>query len=227
MSLVPTGRDKKKATNVDNTARRTWDKDEYRQKAEEREAEEKEKEESAFDARKRKRVDRDPLHQGLIVARSNLQQRDFQIDLAAKLGKTQVVGLNTPLNQQAGYYCGVCDCVLRDSQSYLDHINGKWHNRALGMNMKVERSTVDQVKQRLEMHKTKKNTRDSDDYLPDGVDRRILEAQEAEEREREERKERKKEKKREKGREAEEEAAADADPDMMALMGFGGFGGGK
>jgi hypothetical protein len=36
----------------------------------------------------------------------------------------QVIGLNTPLSQQAGYYCSVCDCVLRDSQSYLDHING-------------------------------------------------------------------------------------------------------
>lgn len=56
------------------------------------------------------------------------------------------MGLNTPLSQQAGYYCGVCDCVLRDSQSYLDHINGKYHNRALGMNMVVERSTVDQVR---------------------------------------------------------------------------------
>lgn len=31
-----------------------------------------------------------------------------------------------PLSQQAGYYCNVCDCVLRDSQSYLDHINGGW-----------------------------------------------------------------------------------------------------
>ena len=39
----------------------------------------------------------------------------------------------------------MCECVLRDSQSYLDHINGKYHNRALGMNMVVERSTADQV----------------------------------------------------------------------------------
>lgn len=46
---------------------------------------------------------------------------------------------------QAGYFCSVCDCVLRDSQSYLDHINGKYHNRALGMSMVVERSTADDV----------------------------------------------------------------------------------
>ena len=46
---------------------------------------------------------------------------------------------------QAGYYCSVCDCILRDSMSYLDHINGKYHNRALGMTMRVERSNADQV----------------------------------------------------------------------------------
>ena len=49
------------------------------------------------------------------------------------------------LHLQAGYYCSVCDCILRDSASYLDHINGKYHNRALGMSMRVERSTADQV----------------------------------------------------------------------------------
>lgn len=59
--------------------------------------------------------------------------------------RLQVVGMNMPLNQQAGYFCSVCDCILRDSQSYLDHINGKWHNRALGMTMRVEKSTVEQV----------------------------------------------------------------------------------
>lgn len=57
----------------------------------------------------------------------------------------QVIGLNTPLSQQAGYFCSVCNCVLRDSQSYLDHVNGKYHQRALGMNMNVEKSSLEQV----------------------------------------------------------------------------------
>lgn len=134
-----------KAAGVDNTARRTWDKDEFSEKAAKREKEAAEDEESALAIKKRKRLERDPLHQGLIVARSNLQARDYQVNLTERLGKTQVIGLNTPLNQQAGYYCTACDCVLRDSQSYLDHINGKYHNRALGMSMKVEKSTVEQV----------------------------------------------------------------------------------
>lgn len=86
MSLVP----KKPAAGVDNTARRTWDKEEFRQKADDREKSEKKNEDSAYDAKKRKRMERDPLHQGLIVARSNLQGREYQLDLAARLGKTQV-----------------------------------------------------------------------------------------------------------------------------------------
>ncbi len=67
----------------------------------------------------------------------------------------------------------MCDCILRDSQSYLDHINGKWHNRALGMTMRVEKSTVDQVRKKLEEVKERKQQRDDDDYLPEGLDRQV------------------------------------------------------
>lgn len=45
-------------------------------------------------------AERDPLHQGLIVQRAQLKSRDFQLDLTSRLGKTQVITLNTPLNQQ-------------------------------------------------------------------------------------------------------------------------------
>lgn len=215
--------EKKKAAGVDNTARRTWDREEFAEKAAKRDAEADADEESAYAIKKRKRLERDPLHQGLIVARSNLQKRDYEINLTDRLNKTQVIGLNTPLNQQAGYYCSVCDCVLRDSQSYLDHINGKFHNRALGMSMRVEKASVEQVKNRLEMHKAKQAEVRPDDYLPDGIDRRLAEREAAEERAKQERKERKKEAKRA-AQQADEE---EVDDDMMALMGFGGFGGSK
>ncbi|KXZ54692.1 hypothetical protein GPECTOR_4g760 [Gonium pectorale] len=220
----------KRAAGVDNTARRTWDKEEYRQKAEEKEKAAKgkggdddgEQEESAAEIRRRKRLERDPLHQGLIVERSNLRQRDYQIDLTSRLGKTQVVGFNTPLNQQAGWFCNVCNCVLRDSQSYLDHINGKWHNRALGMNMKVERSTLEQVKNKFDELKSRKSP-PPDEYVPDGFDA----AASAEAKEREEKREKRRRKAAEAaggGGAAGGEEGGEMDPDMMALMGFGGFG---
>jgi U4/U6.U5 tri-snRNP component SNU23 len=215
---------KKTASGVDNTARRQWDKEEFAAKAAEREKQqqaESDDEETLLDIKKRKRKERDPLHQGLIVQRSELKGRNYQLDLASRIGKTQVIGLNTPLNQQAGYYCNVCDCVLRDSQSYLDHINGKWHNRALGMSMRVEKSSLEQVKNRLSQHKNKQQQGSKpEDYLPDGIDKRLIEAEEEEEqRAKEERRERKK-----RDREEPQEEDDGMDPEMRALMGFGGFG---
>ncbi|KAK9818623.1 hypothetical protein WJX74_003663 [Apatococcus lobatus] len=209
---------------VDNTSRRTWDTEEFEKKAKARAAQdEHDDEESALDAKRRRRWERDPLHQGLIVERANLKQREFQLDLTSRLNKSQVVTHNTPLSQQAGYYCSVCDCILRDSQSYLDHINGKWHNRALGMSMRVERSNADQVRKRFDALKHNKYSSEPSDYVADGFDKRVLEQQEEEERRREEKRERK----RKKHRDEEDEAEEPADPDMALAMGFAGFGGTK
>jgi hypothetical protein len=80
----------KRAAGVDNTARRTWDKEEFAEKAAEREAKADKSAETAQDIKKRKRLERDPLHQGLIVERSTLKHREYQLDLASRLGKSQV-----------------------------------------------------------------------------------------------------------------------------------------
>ena len=45
-------------------------------------------------------AERDPLHQGIIVERAQLKQRDFSLDLTSRLGKSQVITSTTPLNQQ-------------------------------------------------------------------------------------------------------------------------------
>lgn len=45
-------------------------------------------------------LERDPLHQGKIVERAKLTQRNFELDLTSRLGKSQVVTNSTPLNQQ-------------------------------------------------------------------------------------------------------------------------------
>lgn len=82
-----------------------------------------------------------------------------------------------------------------------------------------------QVKARLQLHKEKASTSNPEDYLPDGIDRRLAEAEAAEERERAERKRAKKEAKR--AAEGGGEEAEGGDPDMMAMMGFGGFGSSK
>eukprot|EP01025_Chloroclados_australasicus_P026981 TRINITY_DN2677_c1_g1_i2.p1 TRINITY_DN2677_c1_g1~~TRINITY_DN2677_c1_g1_i2.p1 ORF type:complete len:259 (-),score=32.58 TRINITY_DN2677_c1_g1_i2:718-1419(-) len=184
---------------------------------------------SAQEAKRRRRLDRDPLHQGLIEERKLLINRDYDLDLQSKVGKSQIITAVTPLNQQAGFYCSVCDCILRDSQSYLDHINGKWHNRALGMSMKTERVSVDKVKKRLEHHRRKRNENGTEDYLPDGFNT-IKEDEEN----RKERKRLKKDSKYSDGDQNEKEDNKDQEKDdlddqgedeMLASIGFGNFGG--
>ncbi|KAG8363885.1 hypothetical protein BUALT_Bualt19G0069000 [Buddleja alternifolia] len=198
---------------VDNTFRKKFDREEYLQRARERE----EKAEARNKSKCKKYVIIDLSEsRGPPVQRKPLKHRDYEVDLESRLGKTQVVTPIAPLSQQAGYFCSVCECVVKDSANYLDHINGKKHQRALGMSMRSERATLEQVQQRFEVLKKRKDT---GGFTEQDFDERILKQQQEEEERKRQRREKKKEKKKEK--EAEEEP--EMDPDVAAMMGFGGF----
>jgi len=246
-------RDSRDGVNRPDNHRRKWDRDEFEKKAKQRDDEEKEKRRDyaknmndAAMARATARAasgkyesddddwdaldeDWEGIHKKSSlpsrkkdeppVKRKTLSQRDYKVDLDSKLGKSSVITKNTPSSQSGGYYCNVCDCVVKDSINFLDHINGKKHQRNLGMSMRIERSSVDQVKARFALNKKKLEEKKKEYDL----EQRTTELREEEEKLREYRREKKKEKK----RKIDDDQSGGMDPDMMAMMGFGGFGGSK
>ncbi|GLG93180.1 hypothetical protein R5R35_012725 [Gryllus longicercus] len=187
--------------------RRKWDRDEYERLAATRIQEELEAQEKA----KQKQPP---------VKRELLRQRDYRVDLESKLGKSVVITKNTPSSQTGGYYCNVCDCVVKDSINFLDHINGKKHQRNLGMSMRVERSSLDQVKKRFEVNK-KKLEEKKKDY---DIEQRMKELREEEEKLKEYRKEKRKERKRKLEDDPEPQ---EQESELASIMGFSGFGSSK
>ena len=206
---------------TDNTARRKWDKDEYAARAKERGRLEDEKE-------KGKNIRPPP---GAIIERKtlNLQsiiQRDYKKELEARVGTKTIVNLDT--GEGLGFKCQETGVILRDSIAYLDHINGKKQQKALGMSMRVERSTVEQVRGAFDRVKRKKE--EDEKESAEDFAKRVKAAEEDEEELKARRVEKKKAKKEAKRLEEEKakaqtEAEFGLDPDMAAMMGFSGFGG--
>ncbi|BET00314.1 zinc finger [Nesidiocoris tenuis] len=189
--------------------RRKWDAEEYERLASERLQAELEAQEKA-------------QAKGPPIKRDFLRQREYKVDLDSKLGKSVVITKNTPSSQTGGYYCNVCDCIVKDSINFLDHINGKKHQRNLGMSMRVERSSLDQVKKRFEINKKKLEEKKRDYDL----EQRMKEIQEEEDKLKEYRRERKKEKKR-KLDDLDEPSTGEMPSELASIMGFSGFGGAK
>ncbi|EEB11449.1 zinc finger protein matrin type, putative [Pediculus humanus corporis] len=190
--------------------RRKWDRDHYIRLAAERLREELEKEEKGKDKH-------------MPVKRELLKQRDYRVDLESKLGKSVVITKSTPSSQSGGYYCNACDCVVKDSINFLDHINGKKHQRNLGMSMRVERSSLDQVKKRFELNKKKLEEKEKD-Y---DIESRVKELKEEEDKLKEYRKEQKRAKKRLHSEISKEDGESGAQDELSAIMGFSGFGSSK
>eukprot|EP00930_Biecheleria_cincta_P064795 TRINITY_DN5045_c0_g2_i2.p1 TRINITY_DN5045_c0_g2~~TRINITY_DN5045_c0_g2_i2.p1 ORF type:complete len:239 (+),score=67.96 TRINITY_DN5045_c0_g2_i2:81-797(+) len=135
--------------------------------------------------------------------RTYLKGRTVDLELDKTLGQSKVVTAHTIKPLQGGYWCSVCECLIKDSASYLEHVNGRRHNRNLGMNMKVEKIGIERVREKL-------NGMRKESEVPTEPEDIVARLQKIEE-EQEEKKRRKKEKKRKKkgGGDADEEKGGD------------------
>jgi U4/U6.U5 tri-snRNP component SNU23 len=226
-----------KAAKDGNNFRREWDKAEFEARAKARlDAE------LALEAEREAGVSAPQP----IVQRAPLQRRTEDLQLAKFVGaRTVISGADMLSGQYAGsYYCQVCECSLRDSANYLAHINGKKHNRMLGMSMRAERSTLGEVKARLEAHKPDVSEKD---LPPEEKAQRFLEKFDERVRAREEEARQAAAEERRLKRVRRDEPATssgagaagtetgnavdwvadESEADMAAMMGFGGFGSSK
>ncbi|KAL7753783.1 U4/U6.U5 snRNP associated protein [Sorochytrium milnesiophthora] len=125
-----------------------------------------------------------------------LEARTAKVNFDATVGKTQLVTAGAGRSAQAGFWCTVCNVVLKDSVSYIDHINSRVHLKQLGVEMRVKKSTAGDVQARLEALKRKKEQKEVDyDF-----NSRVAAAQEDEARERRQKREKRKRAKLEKYR---------------------------
>ncbi|PRQ16044.1 putative Zinc finger, U1-type [Rosa chinensis] len=131
---------------VVGVGRRRFNLEEYAERACERQRQEEEEE----------RAQKLTKSRGPAVQRKPLKSRTYQVYLESRLGQTQVLTPTAPLSQQAGYLCSDCNCIVKDSANFLDHINGKKHQSSVGMSTKVERATLEQVQSRFEKLKKQK-----------------------------------------------------------------------
>lgn len=115
------------------SARRTWDKEFYEKKAKERlEYGDDYVDETDGAAQKKPDYVRQEFRPAEDSAagpagsqRAFIKSRDEKVELDDKVGKVTIINPTEADGIKAGYWCEVCKCLLKDSASYLDHINGK------------------------------------------------------------------------------------------------------
>jgi len=202
---------------VSGVQRRTWNKEEAAAKAREKDALADPDGQAAALAQKirEKPVERNPL------SRDQSRDKAGNVDYMGQVGKVKMTTSKAAAKDRVGaFYCPLTGKTFSDNITYLDHINGKKYQKELGMNMRVERSTKDDVKQKL---KALKRQRDEDAVAAErefvGLDQRMAKQKDDHEAWKKQKRDYKEEKReREKAR-LEEEQKAGIDP-MMAMMGL-------
>jgi U4/U6.U5 tri-snRNP component SNU23 len=146
------------ASNNDASFRRTWDREEYAAKAAEREKKIKEEGKARYEAAvagkkyvRRASTPPDAHDTGARKARLNV---------ADQIGKTTIVPAGAGQGKRgksAGFYCDACDLTYKDNLQFVDHLNSRQHLIATGETGQVKTATLEEVQERFEYLKRKRD----------------------------------------------------------------------
>jgi len=209
----------KTGVSEDDRGRRTWDRKEFSVMAENRLKKDIEKATKyGPDANLEKR----DLPSSM---RDPVQARTKKVDLESGVGKTKAISFENGNNGKGsgGYYCSVCDVNVKDSRAYLNHLNGRRHQRNMGFNpYKLQESSLDDVKNKFKELKQKrdelkeKGLKTFEEHWDEQLEKKKLDE--------EWHKEYKKECKKAKKRKIKEAHHQLDDPLTESMMGFASFG---
>ena len=179
----------------DTSFRRTWDREAYAAKAVERDRQFKEESKAKYEAAAagKKYIRRASTPPDA----RDTEARKARLNVADQVGKTQLVPAGASQGKRgksAGFYCDVCDLTFKDNLQFVEHLNSKQHLVATGESGEVRRATLEEVKERFEYLKRKREEEQAREVIDLGT--RIEIAKEQEEREREEKRRKRNEKRR-------------------------------
>ncbi|KAL2153487.1 hypothetical protein VTH82DRAFT_4642 [Thermothelomyces myriococcoides] len=218
----------------DTDFRKKYDLEEYAAKAKEREAKEKEERKARWEAKMAGKKYYKPMDgtESLTTARSSTQ------DFSRLVGTTTLVPAGAGVGKRgrgAGFYCEACDLTFKDNLQWVEHTNSMQHQRNIGASGEVRKATAEEVHARIEALWERVQQRKKEEVV--SLAQRLEVRKEEEAKEREERRRKRKEAEERKRQEREAamkikteygddvriEGEHDED-DMMAAMGFTGFG---
>lgn len=146
---------------VDHTFRRKWNKDEYDAKATALGVTGVHNAALAVDGAVEVKAVTYEQDRGTATARTTSLNLDQNVGVRVEVADART----------AGFYCETCDRAVKDSASWLDHLNSVQHQKNAGTSLRAERSTVDEVHARFRELKRKAlhSLAHGDDATPDAA----------------------------------------------------------
>ncbi|KAI1421958.1 hypothetical protein F5Y12DRAFT_765002 [Xylaria sp. FL1777] len=134
---------------TDTSFRRTYDLDEYAEKARVRESSEREEAKARYEAK----LAGKKYYKPMTGDETHTRARRDVLDLEANVGKTMLVPAGAGQGKRgrgAGFYCAACDLTFKDNIQWVEHINSMQHLRNIGETGEVKKASAEDVRRRID-----------------------------------------------------------------------------